>query len=134
MRFFALTFLVLAACGASSTRDAGVDAGPTCPLLGKWEGTYGCPTLGGWPVNWVFSDDAGAVLSQGWPPMDQVPQAFTFGAHQLQFTELSNPDCTTSASYQVAFEPNCDSLTLSMKSDACAVRAQCLDGLALTRP
>jgi len=140
VRFFLATALIgsLLSCSGGGTpnppnTDPQQDAGPGCSMVGTWSGNYACGTLAGWPVSWQFSDDGGAVLSQGWPPADAIAQSWALSQRSLTFTELGNPSCATLAHYQVAFDGGCGGVTFTMKTDTCPVRSECLDGLSLSR-
>jgi hypothetical protein len=126
----------LAACGGGSSSNGGPDAAPSgsCSLVGTWNVTGSAGTT------WTGRADGSATLSLG-GGAGTVSEAYAVMNGHVGFNDIGATGAGTSQQcakdvvgiYTMAFAASCNQVTFTLVDDACAMRAQVVNGLSMTK-
>jgi hypothetical protein len=126
----------VAACGGGSTSNGEPDAAPsgTCSLVGTWNVTGSSGTT------WTGRADGTATLSLG-GGAGTVTEGFAVMNGHVGFDDVSATGAGASQQcakdvvgiYTMAFANGCNQVTFTLVDDACAMRAQVVNGLSMTK-
>jgi hypothetical protein len=127
--------LSLAACGGGTSSNNGPDAAPSggCSLVGGWNVT-GSPG-----TTWTAMSNGTATLSLG--GAGTVSETWAIMNGDVGFTDTaatgggSSQKCAADVVgiYSTAFATDCKTVTFTLVDDACAMRAQVVNHLSMTK-